>query len=121
MNIKTSRRLLKTIEQEGNRGERYSPADTGTRDMRNIVCILVCWFCCSAFPADEISLAGVWQVNSVGRPSVTCPVDVPGDVHTALFAAQLIPDPYWGCNETNVQWVAKEDWAFARTFQVRHH
>ena len=35
---------------------------------------------------------------------------LPGDVHSALLAAGLIPDPYHGRNEYDVRWVADRDW-----------
>ena len=35
---------------------------------------------------------------------------VPGDVHSALLAAGVIPDPYHGRNEYAVRWVADRDW-----------
>ena len=72
----------------------------------------------NAFAADVVDLSGTWRLSLATNAAETCAVEVPGDVHTALFAAGRIPDPYRGCNETNVQWVAKEDWAFARSFDV---
>ena len=71
-----------------------------------------------AHAADIVDLAGTWRLAPVTNLSDACAVEVPGDVHTALFAAGRIPDPYWGCNETNVQWVAQADWVFARAFDV---
>ena len=69
--------------------------------------------------ADVVDLAGEWLLKSVsGRDVPPCSATVPGDVHTALFDAGLMPDPYLGCNETNVQWVARVDWEFSRTFDV---
>ena len=86
---------------------------------RKIASALICFAPCSlAFAAEEVDLAGVWRVASTTNPAVSCDITVPGDVHSALFAAKLIPDPFWGCNETNVQWVAKEDWVLSRTFDV---
>lgn len=71
-----------------------------------------------AHAADIVDLAGTWRLAPVTNLSDACAVEVPSDVHTALFAAGRIPDPYWGCNETNVQWVAQADWVFARAFDV---
>ena len=68
--------------------------------------------------ADVVDLAGMWRLSPFTNAAQTCAVEVPGDVHTALLAAGRIPDPYWGCNETNVQWVAQADWVFARAFDV---
>lgn len=72
----------------------------------------------SARAADVVDLSGTWRLSPFTNAAQTCAVQVPGDVHTALLAAGAIPDPYWGCNETNVQWVAKADWVFSRTFDV---
>ena len=70
--------------------------------------------------SEEIDLAGVWRLagtNESGR-AIACPIAVPGDVHSALFAADLMADPFWGCNETNAQWVGFHDWAVSRDFTV---
>ena len=68
--------------------------------------------------AETLDLGGAWRLENATNGAIACGIDVPGDVHSALLAAKLIPDPYWGCNETNVQWVAKEDWVLARSFDV---
>jgi beta-mannosidase len=43
---------------------------------------------------------------------------VPGTVHQDLLAANVIPDPYWGMNEKQVQWVGEVDWLYRTTFTV---
>lgn len=79
-------------------------------------CMLLTSF---GFALDVVDLAGDWNLETVGNTCVTtCVARVPGDVYSALYEAKKIPNPYWGCNETNVQWVAKEDWVFSRAFQV---
>ena len=47
---------------------------------------------------NRIDLSGVWNLEQVGKKEVRCPVTVPGDVHTALYDAKLIPDPYYSAN-----------------------
>jgi beta-mannosidase len=64
-----------------------------------------------------IDLSGTWQLASTDAAH-TATMQVPGDVHSALIAAGLIPDPYAGRNERDVQWVAEKDWAIERTFDV---
>ncbi|CAK7256542.1 MULTISPECIES: glycoside hydrolase family 2 protein [unclassified Shinella] len=64
-----------------------------------------------------IDLSGTWTLTGAGTGH-TAPMPVPGDVHSALLSAGLIPDPYAGRNERDVQWVALEDWAIERTFDV---
>ena len=68
----------------------------------------------------RIDLGGEWRLDGLdeqGAP-LSCPAAVPGDVHGALLAAGRMPDPFWGRNEERVQWVAKGDWTFSRTFDV---
>ena len=72
------------------------------------------------FATTEINLAGEWRLSGEGAKgeAIECPAVVPGDVHSALHKAKLIPDPFWGCNETNVLWVSRVDWTLEREFDV---
>ena len=45
-----------------------------------------------------LDLAGPWSLADAERQYVA-PITLPGDVHSALLAAGLIPDPYHGRNE----------------------
>lgn len=60
-----------------------------------------------------IDLHGEWRLASVDGDHQAA-ITLPGDVHSALHAAGLIPDPYFGRNEEVVQWVAERDWAIER-------
>jgi beta-mannosidase len=60
-------------------------------------------------------LAGYWHLKSAdGQHKAEMPV--PGDVHSALIAAKIIPHPYVGRNEYDVRWVANDSWEIARSF-----
>jgi beta-mannosidase len=62
-----------------------------------------------------LDLSGQWQIRSAdGKHKADYPV--PGDVHSALIAAGIIPDPYIGRNEYDVRWVAEQDWIASREF-----
>ncbi|MCC2610251.1 beta-mannosidase [Neorhizobium petrolearium] len=62
-----------------------------------------------------IDLSGSWQLASAdGEHRAMMPI--PGDVHTALKSAGIIPAPYFGRNEDAVQWVAHTDWVIERRF-----
>jgi beta-mannosidase len=37
---------------------------------------------------------------------------VPGNVHTDLLDNGLIPDPFWGTNERDLQWIGERDWEY---------
>ncbi|OLP61477.1 beta-mannosidase [Xaviernesmea oryzae] len=62
---------------------------------------------------ETIDLAGTWQLSSADGQHRTT-IHLPGDVHSALADAGLIPEPYFGANEAVVQWVAEQDWVFER-------
>jgi beta-mannosidase len=64
-----------------------------------------------------INLAGHWQLKSFDGKHMT-EMRVPGDVHSALIAAKIIPHPYVRENENLVQWVAQSDWSIVRTFEM---
>jgi beta-mannosidase len=64
-----------------------------------------------------IDLAGEWKLTSAdGRHA--CAAAIPGDVHSALIAAKIIPHPYIGRNEAEVRWVAEGDWSISREFEI---
>ncbi|MBP6039250.1 MAG: glycoside hydrolase family 2 protein [Flavobacterium sp.] len=43
---------------------------------------------------------------------------VPGTVHTDLYENQLIPDPFYGANEKQLQWIENENWEYESTFSL---
>ncbi len=61
------------------------------------------------------SLNGYWQVRQAATQD-WLPARVPGGVHTDLMAAGKIPDPFYGTNEEQVQWVAEKNWEYRRFF-----
>ena len=68
--------------------------------------------------ATELDLAGTWKLVKADDAKVTCPIAVPGGVHTALLKAGLMKDAFWGQNEKDMQWVGKSDWNISREFEV---
>jgi beta-mannosidase len=46
------------------------------------------------------------------------PAPVPGTAHGALLAAGRIPDPFYGCNERDVRWVAERRWVWRLDFDA---
>ena len=71
----------------------------------------------SASASATLDLAGIWQLRDADGGNA-CALTLPGDVHSALLAAKLIPDPFVGLNEEQVQWVGERDWTASRTVQV---
>jgi beta-mannosidase len=64
----------------------------------------------------EIDLHGTWRIVSADG-KYKADYIVPGDVHSSLMAAGIIPDPYVGRNEYDVRWVAEQEWVASRKFQ----
>lgn len=62
-------------------------------------------------------LNGEWTMTRV-KTGDTYAVSVPSDNYTQLLAAGAIPDPYYGTNEKDVQWVGAEPWAYERSFSL---
>ncbi len=46
------------------------------------------------------------------------PATVPGGVHLDLLHNRLVSDPFWGTNESQLQWIGTVDWEYALTFEV---
>ena len=85
------------------------------KECEALVVSLVCTATCLA---AEIDLGGTWTLVQADDQSVTCLAKVPGDVHSALFSARIIPDPHFGRNELKNLWVGEREWIFSRTFDV---
>ena len=64
-----------------------------------------------------LDLSGAFRLAS---PKIKGPLAIalPGDVHSALLAAGLIPDPYVGENEKAVMWVNEAPWEMSRSFNA---
>lgn len=43
---------------------------------------------------------------------------VPGTIHTDLLLNKLIPDPFYGTNEKQLQWIENENWEYKTTFTL---
>ncbi|MDO6765814.1 glycoside hydrolase family 2 protein [Agarivorans sp. 1_MG-2023] len=57
-------------------------------------------------------------LTSPDYPEIEIACQIPGDNHSALLNAGLIPDPYSKCNEQDVQWVGQADWQLSTEFEL---
>ncbi|MFO6423987.1 beta-mannosidase [Motilimonas sp. KMU-193] len=67
---------------------------------------------------QTLDLSGIWQLSSNSEHKINCDIPIPGDIHSALITAEVIPDPYVGMNETQVQWVAQTQWTISHQFNL---
>ncbi len=66
---------------------------------------------------ETVNLAGEWKLVRLADGSVR-PMQVPGDIYSALIQTGELPDPYFGENELKAQWPGREDWKIERSFPV---
>jgi len=64
-----------------------------------------------------LSLNGAWQFRQQGSADFQ-PAQVPGCVHTDLHRNGAIPDPFWGSNELDLQWIERADWEYVTSFDA---
>ena len=68
-----------------------------------------------------IALDRGWTFHATDDPSRTRPVaQFPTNIHLDLLHHGIIPDPNYGKNELQVQWVGEKDWTYKTTFVVPH-
>jgi beta-mannosidase len=71
---------------------------------------------------ERIDLAGPWQFRRATGPGTPeeawLPATVPGCVHTDLYAAGKIADPFYRLNEKDQQWIEREGWEYRTTLHV---
>ncbi len=76
----------------------------------------------------EIPLTAAWELKE-RNPTRSLPDDfagqdgwlpasAPGVVQLDLMAAGRLPDPFYGLNENEVQWVGERDWLYRCAFEV---
>ncbi|QBY01366.1 glycoside hydrolase family 2 protein [Rhodophyticola sp. CCM32] len=58
-----------------------------------------------------------WTITQVNG-AASAPMPVPGDVHSALLEAGLIPDPYWRDTERSLDWVHESSWQAETRFDA---
>jgi beta-mannosidase len=67
-------------------------------------------------------LSGPWTFRRVTRADAPAEpwlaATVPGCVHTDLFAAGKIGDPFYRLNEKDQQWIEHDSWEYRTTFQL---
>ncbi len=83
-----------------------------------IVLLTLTWIQITNVRAEKLSqvtLREDWEFRKVGDAK-WLHADVPGSVHLDLLSNGLIADPFFGDNETKVQWVDTCDWEYRCRF-----
>jgi len=91
--------------------------------MPNKLCryfLLFIVFCSSSISAQNknvLLLSDNWQFSEQGA-NIWHPAVVPGTVHNDLWKNKLINDPFYGCQEQELQWIETKNWEYKTTFRV---
>lgn len=67
--------------------------------------------------AQTISLNDGWEFSEKGKDTWSN-AEVPGSVQRDLIRLGVLPDPYVGVNENDVQWPELKDWDFRKSFNL---
>lgn len=68
-------------------------------------------------PTEKILLNKGWFFSQQSKDDWRI-AEVPGVVHTDLLRNKMIPDPWYGTNEKDIQWVENENWIYRTTFEL---
>jgi beta-mannosidase len=85
------------------------------KNLTFILLILIATRCGKGKMTEIFDLTQGWQFrhnDSVSWHKAT----IPGTIHTDLFNEGMINDPYYGCNESELQWVGESDWVYRKSF-----
>lgn len=73
----------------------------------------------SAQLLERTALNEGWLLRLTDQPEASAlQVRVPGSVQEELVRSGLLPDPYYGTNEHDVQWVGEKNWQYERTWEI---
>ena len=67
---------------------------------------------------SKIDLSGTWTLSCSKPGFQAIPARIPGENCSALIDAGLVPDPYVGLQEKDLQWVREFDWTWSRDFEL---
>ena len=68
-------------------------------------------------PVSDLLLNDGWTIANT-TAGMSAALAVPGDVHSALLTAGLIPDPYWRDTETALDWIHEGEWIAETRFRL---
>lgn len=88
--------------------------------MRKKILFFITILCCSFITAQNSyrNLSSEnWTFNKQNETQKN-KVKIPGTIHTDLFENKLIPDPFSGTNEKELQWIETENWEYETKFNI---
>jgi beta-mannosidase len=68
----------------------------------------------------ELKLTTGWSFHKVGDEK-WYPASVPGDILSDLYTNELIDDPFYASNASDLKWIENTNWEYKCTFDVAHN
>ena len=75
----------------------------------------------SGFESKKTDLCNLKWEFSKTNSSARYLARVPGTIHTDLYRDGLIPDPFFACNEKELQWIGQTDWSYHTHFYLNEN
>lgn len=80
------------------------------------ICILLFFSTNAQTSQRDLSFEN-WTFNKQ-NDSKKYKAEIPGTVHTDLFQNKIIPNPFFGANEKQLQWIENETWEYETYFSL---
>lgn len=77
---------------------------------------------------NKINLSGSWRATCLDiekndfkiNKGSEYPINIPGDLHSALIKESIIPDPYYAKNELDILFISRGEWSIEREFNYKN-
>ncbi|MCD4736347.1 MAG: glycoside hydrolase family 2 protein [Bacteroidales bacterium] len=79
--------------------------------------LMLVFISCRQVSQQNQKIINDWNFRETGTEE-WFPAEVPGCLHTDLMANNLIPDPFFGTNEKDLQWIGYRNWEYKTEFQT---
>ncbi|MGL1890288.1 MAG: glycoside hydrolase family 2 protein [Spirochaetaceae bacterium] len=66
----------------------------------------------------NINLGGLWTLTNSENRTI-CKTEIPGDIFSSLIDNKIMPAPYYGKNELEIQKYNSMDWNLSKEFEVK--
>jgi len=87
--------------------------------LKKLFCLLALFTLVIGFgQVVKLPLDQGWKFSSMDNPKELLPAKVPGTIHTDLFENEMIPHPFVGDNEKDLQWISEKNWVYETQFEL---
>ncbi|HOP05003.1 MAG TPA: hypothetical protein PLE67_11050 [Tenuifilaceae bacterium] len=81
-----------------------------------LILLLASFSILSSSAQVRIDLSNGWKFRKVNTNDEWLAAKVPGSLHSDLFRNNIIPDPFLGCNHSELDWIEESEWEYSLNF-----